>query len=85
MEKIEKIRDDFGEISGYKLGKYYLMKFYGFGGSYSWGINTSGNNFYFHCDIEKAGEEENLEWVESFKEGKKKLIEYYEKDLMENN
>ena len=67
--KIEKIRDYDGEIMGYKLGSFYLMKIYTWGNSYSWCINSDGRFYYYQCEQPEYG------WYSSCKEGKAKLHE----------
>ncbi len=45
--KFEVLRDDDGEVRGYKLGNYYLVKHYIWNNTYEWIINTTGKDYYY--------------------------------------
>lgn len=74
MASYAKIRDDDGELRGYKLGDYYLMKIYDQCG-YSWVINRDGRRHYFSDDYADALARHEIESVGSCKEGKARLRE----------
>jgi len=71
--KLETLRDFDGEVRGYKLGNYYLMKHYYYGNQYSWLVckedrNTWGYSLY---DLINKGE---VISVYSCKKGKELLV-----------
>lgn len=72
--KFEIIRDDDGEVRGYKLGHHYLLKHYTWGNNYEWIINTTGKFFYYNWEFENAWRNGEIELVNSCKAGKEKLI-----------
>lgn len=73
--KFEVIRDFDGNVDGYKLGDWYLMKHYYWDNEYSWIINQTGRGFYGHYEFHKALESGEISIVGSCKEGKQRLIE----------
>ena len=72
--KFEIIREFDGTVAGYKLGNHYLMKHYYWDNSYSWIINTTGNQYYTSYDFHKAYDNKEIEIVLNCKEGKQRLI-----------
>lgn len=74
LEKLYHFGDN-KEVKGYKFGEYYLMKHYGWGNSYSWIINKTGENFYTSNEFSRAYDNGEVITVGSFKQGKQKLIE----------
>ena len=78
--KFTKIRDDEdGEVRGYRLGDWYLMKIYTWDNTYSWVINKTGRRVYQDCEFWKLVDEGEVETVGSCKEGKERLIELNKK------
>lgn len=73
--KFEKIYDWDGEVRGYKLGDFYLMKHYHWGNNYSWIINKTGDTFYFGYEWDKAVRSGEVEMVLTCKQGKERLKE----------
>ena len=73
--KFEIIRDTDGIVDGYRLGNHYLMKHYYWMNDYEWIINTTGRNFYFQRDFDKAVASGEIEFVLTCKQGKQRLIE----------
>lgn len=73
--KIEKLYDYDGQIDGYKLGDYYLMKLYTWGNHYEWIINKTGENHYYTCEFDKKLDNGEVILCDNFKQGKQKLIE----------
>lgn len=74
--KLETLRDFDGEIRGYKLGQYYLMKRYYYNNTFSWLVckedrNTWGFNL---GDLINKGE---VIPALTFKRGKALLIKLY--------
>lgn len=76
--KFTVIRDYDNEVRGYKLGKWYLVKYYHWLNYYSWIINDTGQNHYY--SFENPVEMPNTYLVKSCKEGKQKLIELNESE-----
>lgn len=77
MAKFEIIRDCDGVVDGYKLGEWYLMKYYYWNNSYSWIINKTGKTVYSYYEWDKAYKNKEVEPVDSCKVGKQILIERY--------
>lgn len=79
--KFEVLRTDFdGEVSGYKLGNWYLMKIYGWGDIVNWYIFDEPKNHLYECEKSKmgyVGDGNEQGWVRSCKEGKQILIDRY--------
>lgn len=76
--KLEKLYDNDGEVKGYKLGDYYLMKHYCSitnNSLYTWIINKDGSNFYFNSEFDEAYNNGDIIIVENCKLGKQKLRE----------
>lgn len=75
--KIERLYDVDGEISGYKLGEWFLMKDYYYGNYYSWYIAKTDKGFshYETYDAIKSGA---MIIVSSYKAGIAKLKELNE-------
>lgn len=76
--KFEVIRDYDGNVDGYRLGNYYLMKHYHWDNTYNWIINKDGAMHYFECEFWKLVDLGEVEIVLNCKEGKKRLIELQE-------
>lgn len=74
--KFLKLYDEDGEVRGYKLGDYYLMKIYGWSG-YSWVINKDGRYHYSSVDYSNALANHEVESVDSCRAGKARLRYYY--------
>lgn len=72
--KFEKIRDWDGEVKGYRLGKYYLLKHYTWNNYYCWGVTDTDEIPYSSVLLRKFEEEHFLRWVNSCKQGKELLI-----------
>ena len=66
--KLEKIRDWDGEVAGYKLGDYELVKYYYYGNQYGWKIQRA-------YTVGVVKEKEFVEHVLSCKKGKERLVE----------
>lgn len=75
---MEKIRDTEGDVLGYKLGEFYLMKHYTWANNYEWIVNKTGQSHYFSCEFDNAMREGELILVDNFNDGKKMLIELNE-------
>lgn len=73
--KFEIIRDDDNEVRGYRLGNYYLMKYYTWMNNYNWIINKDGKYHYFDIDFSRAIDNGDIEIALSCKQGKQRLIE----------
>ncbi len=71
--KIEKLRDSDGEVMGYFLGGYYLLKRYVWMNQYCWCVTDSMDIPWFDCDFDRYKETHFLRWVHSCKEGKELL------------
>ena len=72
--KLEKIKVLPNE-TGYKLGEWYLLKHYTWGNKYNWFIAKELYVAIMSCEIGKLLDENKIEFVSSFKEGKQKLEE----------
>ena len=77
--KFETIRDDDGDVRGYKLGDRYLMKIYTWGNTYYWVVNKDGRRHYSQVEFSNAIASGEVEIVESCKAGKQRLIELNKK------
>lgn len=75
--KFEVIRDLDGDVNGYKLGEWYLIKRYYWGNNYEWIINQTGETHYFDCEFSRAYSEGKIEIVSSCKRGKEILIKRF--------
>lgn len=73
--QIVKMRDDEGNITGYNLGDYYLLKMYSWGNDYEWVLSQEEEYPIYHHERQKKIENGDLVFVDSFKEGMQKLIE----------
>ena len=76
--KFEVIRDYDGNVDGYKLGEWYLMKHYYWNNDYEWIINKTGKQHYTGYEFDKAQDNKEIEIVLSCKAGKQRLIELQE-------
>lgn len=74
LPKFEKIYDYDGELRGYKLDDWYLMKIYTWNNVYSWVINKDGRRHYSQVDFSNALATGEIDTVASCKEGKQRLI-----------
>lgn len=75
--KFEVIRDFEGQVEGYKLGNWYLMKYYTWMNDYCWIINKDGRNYYFWSEFNKAMDNGEVQYVSSCKKGKQILIDRF--------
>lgn len=71
--KFEKIRDYDDSVKGYRLGKYYLLKFYTWGNTYSWCVTDTADIPATDLNMLKFEKEHFVKWVFSCKEGKEML------------
>lgn len=71
---MEKIRDSWGDLKGYKLGDYYLLKRYGFKNNYSWILTK---NYWMHSafnvEFDRALDNKEVVLVWNCKRGKELL------------
>lgn len=74
MNKFKKIYDSDNEVIGYKLGKYYLMKIWGWGNRYDWAISDEPVCTYFLVEVDKRLEQGKMYFVNSCKKGKEELL-----------
>ena len=68
--KKEKVRTSTGEVKGYKIGDWYLIKQYNyFGSGYSWYISKEDHGQIMSCVIGRLLDNKEIEFVESMKDG----------------
>ena len=67
--RLNVLRDYDGDVRGYRLGDYYLMKHYTWGNSYEWIINDNGQTHYYTYEGDK------FETMPSFKAGVEVLLD----------
>ena len=80
--KFNVIRDWDGDVRGYALGEYKLVKHYGWGNSYSWVIVKRANDVAAaDCDFWRQYNNNELEIVSSCKSGKERLVDLYIEDV----
>ena len=82
--KFEVIRDDDGEISGYKLGNWYLMKIYSWSGYVNWYILDNPTNYlseYERSKMNRVDDNNPQGYVLNMREGKKILLDRYNKEF----
>ena len=76
--KFEVIRDFDGNVDGYKLGNWYLMKHYFWDNEFSWILNKDGRCVYSSYEYSKKYDAGEIIPVLSCREGKQRLIELNE-------
>ena len=72
--KFEVIRDVDGNVDGYKLGNWYLMKHYYWANDYEWIINKDGRQHYFTNEFHQLIDNGEIELANSCAEGKQRLV-----------
>lgn len=78
MVKFNVYRDYDGDVRGYGLGEYKLVKHYGFNNSYSWVIEKHGVGASpMDCEFWKQVDKGDVEIVSSCKAGKERLVDLY--------
>lgn len=78
--KFTRLYDDYGYVSGYKCGKYYIMKRYTWGNAYEWIINKSGRCHYFEHEFWDEIESGRVILCENLKIAKQKVKEMIENE-----
>lgn len=71
--KIEKLKDSDGEVMGYFLNGYYLLKKCVWMNQYAWCVTDDMDALWFGCDVEKFADTHFFRWVNSYKEGRELL------------
>ena len=82
--KFEVIRDDDGDISGYHLGNWYLMKIYNWSNSFNWYIFDEPKIHLYEYEKSKMSrvDDNNPQgYVLNMREGKKILLDRYNKEF----
>lgn len=58
-----------GDVRGYKIGDYYLLKHYTWGNKYNWIISKEDFYAIMSCEVGKLFDEKRIEFVPSKKDG----------------